>query len=323
MSIGCLPSYRAGTRSARWRMKLSRAVQEFVTEGRTYLAPATLAAYESDLGRVTALASPDSVLAFTPDLIRAYFLGLSLQNRRMATLYRKHSSLREFARWGVRKRLWVTNPMEDIQRPPKPQHLPRPFTPEEMRRIMQLELPSIERVIRAILYYTGLRVSPICALKVGDLSFDEIRYPNGVMFPGTLRTLGKGNKPLVTPMHPVLKESLFAFTLENTDMKGGSWLLRQPRKKQSKSVGRPYTRRVIEGLTHVWGERAQVPNCLPHRFRHTFATDLLRQGTDIRVIQTLLNHADLGTTAVYTKVVDALTGEAVLRLPSVWGNEGT
>ena len=73
-------------------MKLSRAIQEFLTEGRTYLSPATLAAYESDLGRVAALVSPDSVLGFTPDVIRAYFLGLSHQNRSMATLYRKHSA---------------------------------------------------------------------------------------------------------------------------------------------------------------------------------------------------------------------------------------
>jgi integrase/recombinase XerD len=299
-------------------MKLSRAIQEFLADGRTYLSPATLAAYESDLGRLAALVSPDSVLGFTPDVIRAYFLGLSHQNRRMATLYRKHSALHEFSRWGVRKGLWLKNPMEDIQRPPKPQHLPRPFSPEEMRRIMQLELAPIERVIRAVLYYTGLRVSPICAIKVGDLSFDEIRYPNGVTFPGTIRTTGKGSKPLVTPMHPALKELLFGFALEHTDMKGQSPLLRQPRKKQSRSVGRPYTRRMIERLTHQWGTRAEVPNCLPHRFRHTFATDLLRQGTDIRVIQILLGHADLGTTAIYTRVVDAQTGEAVLRLPSEW-----
>jgi site-specific recombinase XerD len=269
-----------------------------------------------------ALVSPDSVLGFTPEVARAYFLGLSHQNRSMATLYRKHSALQEFGRWGVRKGLWLRNPMEDIQRPPKPQHLPRPYTPDEMRRIMQLELSSIESVIRGLLYYTGLRVSPICAMKVGDLSFDEIRYPNGVTFPGTIRTVGKGSKPLVTPMHPALKELLFGYTLEHTDMKGQSPLLCQPPKKQSRSVGRPYTRRMIERLTHQWGERAQVPDCLPHRFRHTFATDLLRQGTDIRVIQTLLNHADLGTTAIYTKVVDAQTGEAVLRLPSTWQQEG-
>jgi integrase/recombinase XerD len=299
-------------------MKLSRAVQEFIDQGRTHLTPATLAAYDSDLSRLVALASPDSVLAFTSDLVRVYFLGLSHQNRKMSTLYRKHSALQEFARWGVRKRLWATNPMEEIQRPPKPRHLPRPYSPKETGRLMRLELPAIERVIRGLLYYTGLRVTPICQLKVGDLSFDEIRHPNGVTFPGTLRTIGKGSKPLVTPMHPALKELLFAYTLERTDLKGQSWVLQQPPKKQSKSVGRPYTRRLIERLTHAWGERAQVPNCLPHRFRHTFATDLLRHGADIRVIQALLNHADLGTTAVYTKVVDAQTGEAVFRLPSSW-----
>jgi site-specific recombinase XerC len=131
-------------------MKLSRAVQEFLSDGRTYLSPATLAAYESDLGRLAALVSPDGALGFTPDVIRAYFLGLSHQNRRMATLYRKHSALQEFRRWGVRKALWIRNPMEEIQRPPKLQHLPRPFTSEEMRRIMQLELPPIGRVIRAV-----------------------------------------------------------------------------------------------------------------------------------------------------------------------------
>jgi len=188
-------------RCSRWRMKLSRAVQEFLSDGRTYLSPASLAAYESDLSRLVALASPDSVLAFTTDLIRAYFLGLSQQNRAMATLYRKHSALQEFGRWGIRKGLWGANLMEQIQRPPKPQHLPRPFSPEEMGRIMRLELPAIERVIRGLLYYTGLRVTPICQLKLGDLSFDEIRHPNGVTFPGTLRTIGKGSKPLVTPMH--------------------------------------------------------------------------------------------------------------------------
>jgi integrase/recombinase XerD len=71
-------------------------------------------------------------------------------------------------------------------------------------------------------------------------------------------------------------------------------------------------------MAQGWGKTAGVANCLPHRFRHTFATDLLRRGTDSRIIQALLNHADLGTTAVYTKVVDAQTGEAVQRLPSTW-----
>jgi len=227
--------------------------------------------------------------------------------------------LQEFARWGIRKRLWATNPMQDIQRPPKPEHLPRPFAPEEIGRLMRLELPPIERVLRGLLYYTGLRVTPICSLTVGDLSFDEVRHANDVVFPGTIRTLGKGRKPLLTPMHPALKELLFSWTVERTDMRGPSRLLVQPRRKQSKSVGKPFTRRVVETTTHRWGETAKVVNCVPHPFRHTFATDLLRQGTDIRVIQALLNHADLRTTQVYTKVVNTQVGEAVLRLPAAWG----
>jgi integrase len=170
-------------------------------------------------------------------LIRAYFLGLSHQGRRLSTLYRKHSVLHEFGRWGVRKKLWLASPMDDIPRPPKPEHLPRPFTPEEIGRLMRLELPPVESVVRGLLYYTGLRVSPICQLKIGDVSFDEIAYPNGVTFPGVIRTIGKGNKPLVTPMHPALKELLFAHVIQRTDLRGHAWLLRQPAKKQSKSEG--------------------------------------------------------------------------------------
>src|SRR5260370_42698320 len=127
MSMGSVPRPSAGTRAARWRMKLSRAVQEFLADGRTYLSPATLAAYESDLGRLVALVSPDSVLGFTPEVARAYFLGLSHPTRSMETLYRKHSALPGFGRWGVRKGLWLGDPKDDIQPPPKPQHLPRPI----------------------------------------------------------------------------------------------------------------------------------------------------------------------------------------------------
>jgi integrase/recombinase XerD len=69
-------------------------------------------------------------------------------------------------------------------------------------------------------------------------------------------------------------------------------------------------------MTAKWGEVAGVPDCLPHRFRHSFATQLFQRGTDIRVVQALLGHADLKSTVVYTKVSDAQLFGAVLRLPS-------
>ena len=69
-------------------------------------------------------------------------------------------------------------------------------------------------------------------------------------------------------------------------------------------------------MTARWGRQAGVPDCVPHRFRHTFATSLLRQGVDIGVIQRLLKHADIKSTMLYTNVSDPLLSAAILRLPS-------
>ena len=79
--------------------------------------------------------------------------------------------------------------------------------------------------------------------------------------------------------------------------------------------GKPITRRQLEDLTHRWGHAAGVPHCLPHRFRHTYATRLLRAGVDIRLVKELLGHEDIKSTVIYTEVTDAALSEAVLRLP--------
>jgi integrase/recombinase XerD len=180
-----------------------------------------------------------------------------------------------------------------------------------MAAVMALTLPAIETLVRALFYYTGLRVSPLCGLRVGDCSFAEVRFEDGTRFPGSVRSIGKGNKEIVIPLHPALKDVLFAWVVEHTDMQPGSWLLRQ-------RTGRPYSRRMVEKMTARWGQRAGVPACVPHRFRHSFATDLLAQGVGIRVIQELLAHADIKSTMLYTKVSDPQMSAAILRLPT-WG----
>ena len=79
--------------------------------------------------------------------------------------------------------------------------------------------------------------------------------------------------------------------------------------------GKPLTRRLVEHITHRWGGLASVPACLPHRFRHTYATKLLESGVDVRVVKELLGHEDIKSTVVYTQVTDAALNAAVLRLP--------
>lgn len=110
-------------------------------------------------------------------------------------------------------------------------------------------------------------------------------------------------------MYPDLREILVSYMRSATDLSPRSFLLAQ-------TSGRPFSRKVIERRTREWGRRAGVADCTPHRFRHTFATNLLEAGVDIRVIQVLLGHADIATTALYTKVADARTVAAVRLLPS-------
>jgi site-specific recombinase XerD len=88
-----------------------------------------------------------------------------------------------------------------------------------------------------------------------------------------------------------------------------AWLFRQ-------RDGRPWTRRMIEQRVTRWGQAACVPDCHPHRFRHRCATNLLEAGQAIRLVQALLDHEDLSTMALYTKVTDARLAGAIAALPS-------
>ena len=76
----------------------------------------------------------------------------------------------------------------------------------------------------------------------------------------------------------------------------------------------PWQRKAVERRTARWGRRRKVPECVPHRFRHLFATDLLRQGTDICCIQALLGHARLETTEIYRQVANPELIKAIRRL---------
>lgn len=182
---------------------------------------------------------------------------------------------------------------------------------DEMARLMALDLDPLERTVRPVLAYSGLRVSPISALRVADVSFTA-ELVDGVAVPGTIRSVGKGNKPHVVPMAPPLHAALYDWVLQHTDLKPQSPLFRQRR------GDRPIHRRIVEAWCHRWGERAQVAHCIPHRFRHTVATTLLQAGTKIEVVQRILAHADIKDTLLYCKLADDAAAAAMVRLPADW-----
>jgi integrase/recombinase XerC len=283
-------------------MTLSKAVELFLQETRLSKARATATAYESDLRRLVALCPRNTVLEFTPDLVRLYFTVESQRGNTMATLHRKLAAVSEFAKWGLHARLWAENPVQTLPRIKRPKTLPRPFADEEVARLLALELPPMERVIRALLFGTGLRATPLCGIRVGDVSET----------PPRLRVVVKGSKPQSIALHPEVRDLLVSYILTGTDLKGQTSLFRQRN-------GKPMTRRELEAMTHRWGAAAGVPSCTPHRFRHTFATGLLRSGVDVRVIKDALGHEDIKSTVIYTEVTDAALEAAMLRLPWALG----
>lgn len=224
------------------------------------------------------------MLSFDANLIRRYLVTLSEKNLSQATLHRRRASISEFSKWGRRERLWSSEVADSIPTIKRPKHLPRPFADDERDRLMGLDLNVTERALRRILYYTALRVTPICGLPVGDLSFSPTRFPNGLEAPGVIRATSKGRKDSVKPMHTDLFRLLQGYLLsQHPTLDPRAWLFGQ-------RDGRPWTRKMIEQRVTRWGRAVRVPDCHPHRFRHTCATNLLEAGQDIRLVQALLDH---------------------------------
>ena len=280
-------------------MKLSKAVQEWLKEVRTeHPNTSTASAYESDLNRLVSYIPVDTILRFTPETLRNYFEFISSEGIKPSTLHRKMAAVGSFGKWGVRVKLWATNPMDELRRVKRPKHKPRPFTHDEVERLLSLDLPPTERVIRALLFMTGIRVTPLCNLKVGDVSYD----------PPTIRAWVKGAKVQVIQIQPDLRDLLQNHILTQTDLKGHSPLVAQKN-------GQRFHRRTVERIVAKWGEKAQVADCLPHRARHSFASMLLEQGVDIRVIKDAMGHENISSTMIYTEVSDLALRAAVTKLP--------
>jgi site-specific recombinase XerD len=307
------PALRVTLRKGWHAMKLRTALQEFIAHKRLAdRSPKTLRAYASDLTifieHVIHETGRDAVLHFTTPLIVSWFVHQDARDLSRQTLARRQTTLREFARWGQRRRYWPEDPMRDVPQIRKPLTLPRPFAPAERDALMALPLTGAERALRAVLYYAGLRDEEICRLRLRDLSGPG-RRAEGPPLVGAVRVEGKGRRQRVVPLHGDLWAILEDFVAQRPERTPSTPLFEQ-------REGVPWTPRMIVRRVRFWGERAAVEACTPHRWRHTFATDLLDAGEDIRVIKELLGHASLATTEVYTKVVDARRQSAVRRLPS-------
>ena len=169
----------------------------------------------------------------------------------------------------------------EIKMPKKERSLPAVLTPDEVRALIGSADTEKSKLIISLLYSSGLRVSELVNLKVSDINSQD-----GT---GWVRR-GKGGKDRLIIISPTLVKGLY----EYLEGRSNQYIF---------SKEKPLTTRNIQKIIKLTSKRAGIQKKVtPHTLRHSFATHLLENGTDIRIIQTMLGHSSLSTTQVYTHI---------------------
>ncbi|HEU4405244.1 MAG TPA: site-specific tyrosine recombinase XerD [Polyangiaceae bacterium] len=281
------------------------------------LAKNTLEAYARDLGKLARFAEAKALtevsaidLAFVAELLSSWAReGLGARSAA-----RHLSALRGFFRFLVRERAIAADPSALLDRPQLGRRLPKALSVEEVERLLGAPDPAEPRGLRDlamlhVLYAAGLRVSELVGLKVADL--DARR--------GLLSVAGKGGKRRLVPLTPLALHLVGRYAAEVRPQHARPFetvLFVSPR-------GGALTR---QGFWKLLGRYARgvgiARRVSPHQLRHSFATHLLERGADLRSVQAMLGHSDIGTTEIYTHVTREHVRRAHARAHPRGGGEG-
>ena len=255
-------------------------VEEFLTwmtveRGRS---PNTIAAYRRDLGVYAAALREQGVGidGATPAIIETHLGDLRTGGRAPASVARAAAAIRQLHRFLVEDGRAQLDPAADVESPRVPAGLPKPLREDEIDALLRAasgDDPVRRRdlAILELLYATGMRVSELVGLSLGDLDLDE----------GLARVFGKGEKERIVPFGGPARRAV------------DDWL----------ALGRPAFVPARWVVLQHYGEQTDLADRLsPHVLRHSCATHLLDHGADLRIVQELLGHASISTTQVYTKV---------------------
>ena len=221
--------------------------------------------------------------------INGYIRILREKNYTPASVNRKIASFRGFFKWLCANDICKSNPTLTLEQPKMHQRLPKVMTVHEIEEILNKNLNKIQRVILELLYGCGLRVSELANLKVNDFDLNG-KY---------LQCTGKGSKERIVPLGKKAIEAINDYLPERD-------YLMKKFKTVSKNLlinekGKLVTRQEIYTFIREQGEKIHK-HISPHTLRHSFATHLLENGADLRVVQELLGHSDVATTQLYTHI---------------------
>lgn len=269
----------------------------------------TVKAYHTDLLNFLKWVGNSDVCNFTYKNIRTYLAEIQTKKYTRTTISRKIAAIKTFYRYLYRERLINSNPAVNIKTPKKNKNLPEFLTDNEFNLILneiEFKTPSQyrDRTILEVLYATGMRISELCGLNFENLNLEA----------NEITVFGKGGKERIVLINNRAKNYLLDYLkdtrikLANNDchfvcndsqdliIKADSpvFINNNGFRLQQRSV-----HRIIAKIVKDLCFRKKVS---PHTFRHSFATKLLENGADLRVVQELLGHASISNTQIYTHV---------------------
>ncbi len=271
----------------------------------------TMAAYRNDLSQLATFIEEEAArqgliaswVNFTRQVMLSYQVTLKERNYAATTLARKVAAAKSFFKFMVAEGHLKDNPTENIASPNVGRILPKPISHAKVMKLLEqptkLSTPEAKRdsAMLSLLYASGMRVSELISLNLSDVDAEG----------GYVRCFGKGNKERIIPIAPQAGKALTDYIKEAR--------LRLARRDDEKAVflnrrGERLTRQGFWQILKGYARQAELgEEITPHTLRHSFATNMLSGGADLRSVQELLGHANISTTQVYTH----LTSEHVRR----------
>ena len=254
----------------------------------------TISSYKKDLNQFCDYCKNKSVKGIDYQFIRSYLFFLYDKKYTSKSISRHISSLKSFFKYLTQNEIIKTNPMTLISNPKVEKKLPNYLNYKDLETILSIPdrndvLGLRNALILELLYSCGVRVSELVNIKLSDIDFNNNR----------IIILGKGNKERIVLYGKVCSDLLSDYISNSRNLlikENNDYLLLN---KFGNKITDRAIRMIIDDVIKKSSLKLKVS---PHTFRHTFATHLLNEGADLKIVQDLLGHKNISTTGIYTHV---------------------
>ena len=252
----------------------------------------TVGAYMNDLNKYEEFLKKNILESDTEDLEK--YLKY-IKNLESTTVAHKITSIKSYFNYNIKREIVSVNPADKVSRPKLTKHLPEYLTEEEVGKLLDVEVKSPydyrNKTILELLYSSGIRISELVNIKTPNYDSEEC----------LIRIMGKGSKERIVPLGD------YAINIINDYMNNYRPLINKKHtdyvfvNNRGDKISRQFIFKVIKKEALKKGIKKDIS---PHTLRHTFATHLLKNGADLRIIQELLGHENISTTQIYTHVTN-------------------